>query len=85
LTRRGPAPGHIEPTKSRRRAVFAATQADRSNTVNRRLRKRARESGKTFGFCRNRGNGTIAESILKAVNLHLAHNKAANGRHKSNN
>ena len=53
-------------------------------TVNRRLRKRARESGKTFGFCRNRGNGTIAESILKAVNLHLAH-KAANGRHKSNN
>ena len=33
LTRRRPAPGHIEPTKSRRRAVFAATQADRSNTV----------------------------------------------------
>ena len=37
LTRRGPAPGHIEPTKSRRRTVFAATQADRSNTLNRRL------------------------------------------------
>ena len=33
MTRRGPAPGHIEPTKSRRGAVFAATQADRSNTV----------------------------------------------------
>jgi hypothetical protein len=32
LTRRDPAPGHIEATKSRRRAVFAATQADRSNT-----------------------------------------------------
>ena len=37
MTRRCPAPGHIEPTKSRWRAVFAATQADRSNTIGRRL------------------------------------------------
>jgi hypothetical protein len=28
-----PAPGRTEPAKSRRRAVFAATQADRSNTI----------------------------------------------------
>jgi hypothetical protein len=35
LTRRGPASGHIEPTKSRQRAVFTATQADRSNTIHR--------------------------------------------------
>jgi hypothetical protein len=33
LTRRRSAPGHIEPTKFRRGAVFAATQADRSNTA----------------------------------------------------
>jgi len=33
LTRRRSAPDHIEPTKSRRGAAFAATQADRSNTV----------------------------------------------------
>jgi tetratricopeptide (TPR) repeat protein len=53
-------------------------------TVNRRIRERTRESGKTFGFCRNRGTGTITDSIIKAVNLHLAH-EAANGNHKSAN
>jgi hypothetical protein len=53
-------------------------------TVNRRIRERTRESGKTFGFCRNRGTGTITDSIIKAVNLHLAH-EAANGNPKSAN
>jgi hypothetical protein len=51
-------------------------------TVNCRLRERARESGKTFRYCRNRGNGTIADSILKAVHLQLAQ-EAAKGNHKS--
>jgi hypothetical protein len=37
LTCRRSAPGHIEPTKSRRGAVFAATQADRSNTMLRKV------------------------------------------------
>jgi hypothetical protein len=41
-------------------------------TVNRRFREQALESGNTFGCCRNRGNGTIADSVLKAVHLHYA-------------
>ena len=41
-------------------------------TVNRRLREQALESGKTFRCCRNRVNGTIADSGLKAVHLHYA-------------
>jgi hypothetical protein len=43
--------------------------------ISRGIRRRAREQGKTFGFCRNRGLGTISETILKAVAMHLARKK----------
>jgi hypothetical protein len=40
--------------------------------ISRGIRRRARESGKIFGFCRNRGLGTISDTIMKAVEMHVA-------------
>jgi hypothetical protein len=43
--------------------------------LNRSLRAKTRESGKVFGFCRNRGMATIEDSIVNAVKLHIANTK----------
>jgi hypothetical protein len=51
--------------------VIVASNLMRTD-LSRSLRAKTRESGKVFGFCRNRGMATITASILKAVNLHLA-------------
>ena len=39
--------------------------------ISRAIRQRARELGKTWGYCRNLGLGSITSSILNAVSLHL--------------
>lgn len=41
-------------------------------TTNHRLRQRARELGKVFGFCRTRGKSCISKSITDALWSHLA-------------
>lgn len=40
--------------------------------ISRGIRQRARELNKSWGYCRNQGLGTITNSILNAVSLHLA-------------
>ena len=51
--------------------VVVASNLMRTDT-SRGIRQRARELNKTWGFCRNQGLGTITNSILNAVSLHLA-------------